>query len=171
MLSLKIKLLNERLSGAYRKIEGRSGKLYLFTYEPAVRSYVFNTDKQADVDDLFNSQESCRCYFAPVVVPPPAPAKLDDKLLLELISRELLPVENLTHDDAARAQLAAFIAGKSAAIAELEAGLRAHVPSAAADPLPTVPAPTENPVTEPTAPSEVPAPAPVSGKKAKRPGQ
>lgn len=69
MDKLTIKLLHERRNNnRSRKVDGSSGSLYLFTWSAEHSAYVYTTDKQEEVDDIFNSQgRAMGSYFAPVI--------------------------------------------------------------------------------------------------------
>lgn len=147
---LKIKLLHERLGHAkHRKIDGRSGKKYLFHWCDAARAYCFTPANQAESDDIFNSQGSgTGAYFAPLVPDEKEAAvketgEVPPELLLELVRCGIvLPADN-SDVAIANALLAAHISG--AAKAE-----RMHAHAAKPEPVPAV-----APVAETVAPFPV----------------
>jgi hypothetical protein len=67
MSKILAKLIQERRSGAYRKVDGMSGRVYSFRWEPAHRAYVAELDQSA-ADDLFAMPRAG--FIAPVVVTP-----------------------------------------------------------------------------------------------------
>jgi hypothetical protein len=127
METLTIKLLHERRnSNARRKVDGYSGKLYCFIWSDEHRAYVFTTSKQAEADDLFNSQgRTMGSYFAPLITIKPAapPVPLSDDVVIALLLRNLaLPDVGVGIDTEriALAVLAAYDKGYDAARAKWE---------------------------------------------------
>lgn len=66
-MNFAIKLLHERRHGAIRKIDGYSGKIYVFKWHEGVKAYVHEPAEQAEADDIFRTQgRTTSSYFAPV---------------------------------------------------------------------------------------------------------
>jgi hypothetical protein len=109
--TITIKLLHERRSSnASRKIDGKSGMLYLFRWDPAHKAYCYTTEKQVEVDDIFHSQgRSLACYFAPVFHREKA-KPLSDDLTLALLQRDLMLPDCPVGADAERIALAMLAA-------------------------------------------------------------
>jgi hypothetical protein len=141
--TLQIKLLHERLGHAkHRKVEGRSGKKYLFHWNDPARAYCFQPADQAEADDLFNGQgRGTGAYFAPLIpVAPVAPAKnteggeVPPDVLLELVRFEIKLPTDRTDVALARALLAAHTKGAA------RSGHAHTPPSQLAEPVKPVPA-------------------------------
>lgn len=64
MSKILCKLIQERRSGAYRKVDGMSGRVYQFRWAPEHRAYVSELDQSA-VDDLFAMPRAG--FIAPLV--------------------------------------------------------------------------------------------------------
>lgn len=121
---LTIKLLHERLGHTkHRKVDGRSGKKYLFHWVDAVRAYCFTPANQAESDDLFTAQgKGSGAYFAPVV-PVAAPeaaqktagGEVPPDVLLELVRFEIELPKDRTDAAIANALLAAHVKGTARA--------------------------------------------------------
>lgn len=112
MPKITIKLLHERKSGLYRKIDGHSGKLYTFTFNEKARAYCFTTENQVEIDDIFSSQgRNSGCYYAPVITTDEATDPLTDALALELVRRGLSVTPARTINELAEQIVAAFDAG------------------------------------------------------------
>lgn len=83
--TFRIKLLHERKSGQYRKIDGRSGLRYVFAWDDAARHYTYDPKTEAEVEDIFSTigrlgsaifaplSREVEAAAVPVVAPPPAP--------------------------------------------------------------------------------------------------
>lgn len=54
--SFAIKILHDRRHGPVRKIDGYSGKVYIFKWEPRLRAYVFHPVSHQQADDIFRTQ-------------------------------------------------------------------------------------------------------------------
>ncbi|RMH31450.1 MAG: hypothetical protein D6692_00435 [Planctomycetota bacterium] len=63
-----IKILDERLNGYVRKVDGASGKLYKFTWSPDHKAYVYRANSQEEAEDFF-TRENTYTKFAPVFAP------------------------------------------------------------------------------------------------------
>lgn len=121
---LTIKLLHERLGHTkHRKVDGRSGKKYLFHWVDAVRAYCFTPANQAESDDLFTAQgKGSGAYLAPVV-PVAAPeaaqktagGEVPPDVLLELVRFEIELPKDRTDVAIANALLAAHVKGTARA--------------------------------------------------------
>ncbi len=121
---LTIKLLHERLGHTkHRKVDGRSGKKYVFHWVDAVRAYCFTPANQAESDDLFTAQgKGSGAYFAPVV-PVAAPeaaqktagGEVPPDVLLELVRFETELPKDRTDVAIANALLAAHVKGTARA--------------------------------------------------------
>lgn len=155
-MSQLVKLLGERRSGAYRKIDGASGKLYLFRWIQPLTAYVFETDKQIEVDDLFKRQPPG--MFAPILpvtskaaTPPPAEIAAEQEKIAVMaqvvmeMGVEVKPTDSL---DTIIRLGEAYDKGRSSIQADLGA------------PLPTTPA-AETPQSDAPAAPDVPSPAPA----------
>lgn len=67
MPGFSIKLLHERKSGPVRKVQGRSGINYTFSWCDKIRAYLYRPVKQEETDDLFASQGvTSSTYFSPI---------------------------------------------------------------------------------------------------------
>lgn len=136
METLTIKLLHERRGNSdLRKVDGASGKIYHFTWDPAHRAYLFTTGKQEEADDLFNSQgRQMGSYFAPLIVlrkpgppkTPELPKPLSDQVTTALQERGLVLPDVALGGDTERIALAL--------LAAYERGLLAAPPAAIALP-------------------------------------
>lgn len=174
METLTIKLLHERRSNnVRRKVDGYSGKLYVFLWSNEHKAYVYTTSEQEEADDLFNSQgRSMGSYFAPVITlrPKAEPKPIADSVVLALLDRELdlpkLVDADVDRETVALAVLAAYDKGF------LKRQALEHPPR------PTVTAPVSEPatvsaVTGPTVEAPSPAveskPEPVAVAPAKAP--
>ena len=83
--TFRIKLLHERKSGAYRKIDGRSGLRYVFAWDDAARHYTYDPKSEAEAEDIFSTigrlgsaifaplSREVEAAEVPVVAPPAAP--------------------------------------------------------------------------------------------------
>jgi hypothetical protein len=119
METLTIKLLHERRSNnVRRKVDGYSGKLYVFLWSNEHKAYVYTTSEQEEADDLFNSQgRSMGSYFAPVITlrPKAEPKPIADSVVLALLDRELdlpkLVDADVDRETVALAVLAAYDKG------------------------------------------------------------
>ncbi len=113
MAKITIKLLHERKSGLYRKVDGSSGKLYTFAFNERARAYCFTTDKQIEIDDLFAAQgRNSGVYFAPVLVDEPT-EQLSDEMALALVARGLSVTPAKTINEQAKQLVNAYDLGDS----------------------------------------------------------
>lgn len=125
MTTLTIKLLHERRTrNLRRKVDGSSGMLYAFIWRDAHKAYCFTTQKQAEVNDLFESQGKAGCsYFAPVITieeqPQPQPRSelkpLTDDTTILMIERTLTLPDGVDSDVVGRALVEAYDKGLAAA--------------------------------------------------------
>lgn len=118
---ITIKLLHERRStNRRRKVDGRSGKMYVFLWNEHHKAYCFTTGLAEEVDDLFNGQGRVMgSYFAPVIeeqAPEAPPAELAPDLILGLLERGIDLPKTLDGDSVARALLAAYDRGQASSV-------------------------------------------------------
>ncbi|HEX2100090.1 MAG TPA: hypothetical protein VHF69_05485 [Candidatus Synoicihabitans sp.] len=65
-MTFAIKMLHEHRGRSIRKVDGYSGKLYVFRWNPDHRAYVYQPESQVEADDIFRTQgRTTSTYFAP----------------------------------------------------------------------------------------------------------
>jgi hypothetical protein len=160
MSKVLVKMIHERRTGSYRKVDGVSGRVYPFRWAQEHRAYVAELD-QAAVDDLFAMPRPS--YLAPVVTmreaaPAPvnvtiSPMEREARAMFGAILTGMgMPPPPEVSADVMQMMLGAYDKGRA------DAAAAAHLNAQPVDPLPS-PAPVaEAPGTQETPPAS-PAPA------------
>lgn len=74
-MNFYLKILNETKHRQALKVDGNSGRLYIFKWSEAIRAYCYQPKNQEEVDDLFRTMGRTTGYlFAPVEVKGSNPA-------------------------------------------------------------------------------------------------
>lgn len=88
--TFRIKLLHERKSGAFRKIDGMCGARYVFNYDEKLKAYAYAPKTEAEASDIFATVgRTSLSAFGPVSIPAVGPATKEEAVTHLLANPEV----------------------------------------------------------------------------------